>query len=191
MLLLCRGSNPLARRACFGQDPETIRKRISSGWRGVPLKEDPAWKDWSWFPHGGEKDFELTKVLDVLEPLRSDAMIYAGLSPSGREAAWSFQCRSVFDGEPIRRVTVRTKIRFPDQVYAEYIGDETSAFFFGHVHKRRNRRAKGGSNSVLQPGRPAHSGHEQTKTNFRHAFLPRKTKMLPRNWPEQKLPWIY
>ena len=36
---------------------------------GVPLKEDPAWKDWSWFPHGGEKDFQFTKVLDVLEPL--------------------------------------------------------------------------------------------------------------------------
>ena len=39
---------------------------------GLPLKEDPAWKDWSWFPRGGEHDFELTKVLDVLEPLRSE-----------------------------------------------------------------------------------------------------------------------
>ena len=37
---------------------------------GLPLKSDPAWKDWSWFPRGGEHDFELTKVLDVLEPLR-------------------------------------------------------------------------------------------------------------------------
>jgi len=34
---------------------------------GLPLKSDPAWQDWSWFPRGGEKDFELTKVLDVLE----------------------------------------------------------------------------------------------------------------------------
>lgn len=47
---------------------------------GLPLKEDPAWKDWSWFPRGGERDFELTKVLDVLEPLRSDITIYSGLS---------------------------------------------------------------------------------------------------------------
>ena len=39
---------------------------------GLPLKADPAWKDWSWFPRGGEKDFELTKVLDVLEPLRGE-----------------------------------------------------------------------------------------------------------------------
>ena len=33
---------------------------------GVPLKADPAWKDWSWFPRGSERDFELTKVLDFL-----------------------------------------------------------------------------------------------------------------------------
>ena len=47
---------------------------------GLPLKDDPAWNDWSWFPHGGEKDFRLSKVLDVLEPLRSDITIYSGLS---------------------------------------------------------------------------------------------------------------
>ena len=47
---------------------------------GLPVKADPAWKDWSWFPRGGEKDFQLTKVLDVLEPLRSEITIYSGLS---------------------------------------------------------------------------------------------------------------
>ena len=45
---------------------------------GLPLKSDPAWEDWSWFPRGGEQDFELTKVLDVLEPLRSDITIIPG-----------------------------------------------------------------------------------------------------------------
>ena len=34
---------------------------------GLPLKTDPAWHDWSWFPRGGERDFQLTKVLDVLD----------------------------------------------------------------------------------------------------------------------------
>ncbi len=47
---------------------------------GLPLQTDPAWKDWSWFPQGGERDFRLTKVLDVLEPLRSEITIYSGLS---------------------------------------------------------------------------------------------------------------
>lgn len=52
---------------------------------GLPLKSDPAWKDWSWFPRGGERDFELTKVLDVLEPLRNEITIYSGLShPAAR-----------------------------------------------------------------------------------------------------------
>jgi hypothetical protein len=52
---------------------------------GLPRKDDPAWKDWSWFPLGGEKDFRLTKVLDVLEPLRSEITIYSGLShPTAR-----------------------------------------------------------------------------------------------------------
>ncbi len=53
---------------------------------GLPLKTDPAWHDWSWFPRGGERDFQLTKVLDVLEPLRSDITIYSGLShPDARK----------------------------------------------------------------------------------------------------------
>jgi hypothetical protein len=49
---------------------------------GLPVKADSAWQDWSWFPHPGktEKDFKLTKVLDVLEPLRGDITIYSGLS---------------------------------------------------------------------------------------------------------------
>lgn len=47
---------------------------------GLPRQDDPAWKDWSWFPQGGERDFRLTKVLDVLEPLRNEITIYSGLS---------------------------------------------------------------------------------------------------------------
>lgn len=47
---------------------------------GVPRQDDPAWEDWSWFPQGGERDFRLTKVLDVLEPLRDEITIYSGLS---------------------------------------------------------------------------------------------------------------
>tara|TARA_B110000879_G_scaffold36988_1_gene51480 strand:- start:25652 stop:27025 length:1374 start_codon:yes stop_codon:yes gene_type:complete len=53
---------------------------------GLPREDDPAWKDWSWFPQGGERDFRLSKVLDVLEPLRSEISFYSGLShPSVRK----------------------------------------------------------------------------------------------------------
>lgn len=67
-----------------GSDADSTPRRFLSVYHpdgvGLPLKEDPAWTDWSWFPRGGESDFELTKVLDVLEPLRSDITIYSGLS---------------------------------------------------------------------------------------------------------------
>jgi hypothetical protein len=70
-------------------DPKDTPRRFVSIYHpdgvGLPLKADPAWKDWSWFPRGGEKDFELTKVLDVLQPLRSELTIYSGLShPAAR-----------------------------------------------------------------------------------------------------------
>ena len=38
----------------------------------MPLEKDPAFKDWSWFPHGGRKDFKLTKCMETLAPLRDD-----------------------------------------------------------------------------------------------------------------------
>ena len=70
--------------AATNPNPKSTPKRFVSIYHpdgvGLPLKEDPAWKDWSWFPRGGERDFELTKVLDVLEPLRSEITIYSGLS---------------------------------------------------------------------------------------------------------------
>ncbi|MGY8644143.1 MAG: DUF1552 domain-containing protein [Verrucomicrobiales bacterium] len=49
---------------------------------GVPMprKDDPAFQDWAWFPHGQGKDFKLTKCLDPLEPLRDDLTIIGGLS---------------------------------------------------------------------------------------------------------------
>ncbi|HIA61635.1 MAG TPA: DUF1552 domain-containing protein [Planctomycetes bacterium] len=70
--------------AAGNSDPAETPKRFVSIYHpdgvGLPLKSDPAWEDWSWFPRGGERDFKLSKVLDILEPLRSDITIYSGLS---------------------------------------------------------------------------------------------------------------
>ncbi len=46
----------------------------------MPLKEDPSFNDWSWFPHGKGKDYTFTKCLDPLEPLRDEITIFGGLS---------------------------------------------------------------------------------------------------------------
>ncbi|MBT6957775.1 MAG: DUF1552 domain-containing protein, partial [Opitutae bacterium] len=93
---------------------------------GVPVKADPAWKDWSWFPHGGEKDFELTKVLDVLEPLRSDITIYSGLShPAVRRVHGHSNADQYLTGADTKgHGPYRNSISL-DQVYAESIGEFT------------------------------------------------------------------
>ena len=93
---------------------------------GVPLKEDPAWKDWSWFPHGGEKDFELTKVLDVLEPLRSDITVYAGLShPAVRRVHGHSNADQYLTGADTQGHGPYKNSISLDQVYAESIGEYT------------------------------------------------------------------
>ncbi|MGC6486631.1 MAG: DUF1552 domain-containing protein [Planctomycetota bacterium] len=50
----------------------------------MPLREDPAYEDWSWFPHAGDagspRDFRLTKCLEPLAPLRERMTILSGLS---------------------------------------------------------------------------------------------------------------
>ena len=49
---------------------------------GVPMPrvDDPAYTDWSWFPHGKGKDFTLTKCLDPLNPLKDNLTVFSGLS---------------------------------------------------------------------------------------------------------------
>ena len=46
----------------------------------MPLVKDPGYKDWSWFPHGGGREFTFTKCMETLEPLREDLTVFSGLS---------------------------------------------------------------------------------------------------------------
>ncbi len=93
---------------------------------GLPLKSDPAWKDWAWFPRGGEKDFELTKVLDVLEPLRSDITVYSGLShPAARNVHGHSNADQYLTGAPIGGFGLYQNTISLDQAYAELAGDLT------------------------------------------------------------------
>lgn len=93
---------------------------------GLPLRTDPAWKDWCWFPRGGEKDFELTKVLDVLQPLRSEITIYSGLShPAARQVHGHSNADQYLTGAPIGGSGPYQNSISVDQVYAEYAGEFT------------------------------------------------------------------
>ncbi|HEY4258691.1 MAG TPA: DUF1552 domain-containing protein, partial [Schlesneria sp.] len=89
-------------------------------------KSDPAWEDWSWFPRGGETDFKLTKVLDVLESLRSDITIYSGLShPAARSVHGHSNADQYLTGAPVGGDGPYRNSISLDQVYAEYAGDFT------------------------------------------------------------------
>ncbi|WDE98869.1 DUF1552 domain-containing protein [Lentisphaera profundi] len=93
---------------------------------GLPLKADPAWKDWAWFPEGGEKDFRLTKVLDVLEPLRNEISIYSGLShPSARTVHGHSNADQYLTAAPVGGFGPYKNSISIDQVYANFIGEKT------------------------------------------------------------------
>ena len=93
---------------------------------GLPLQSDPAWEDWSWFPRGGERDFALTKVLDVLEPLRKEITIYSGLShPSARQVHGHCNADQYLTGADIGAHGPYKNTVSLDQLYAEQIGEQT------------------------------------------------------------------
>ena len=93
---------------------------------GLPLKSDPAWKDWCWFPRGGEKDFELTKVLDVLEPLRGEITIYSGLShPAARQVHGHSNADQYLTGAAIGGSGTYQNSISLDQAYAGKLGGAT------------------------------------------------------------------
>lgn len=93
---------------------------------GLPLKSDPAYEDWSWFPRGGERDFELTKVLDVLEPLRSEITIYSGLShPAARTVHGHSNADQYLTGADTGGHGPYQNSISVDQVYAAHAGDFT------------------------------------------------------------------
>ena len=117
---------------------------------GLPLKTDPAWKDWSWFPRGGEKDFHLTRVLDVLEPLRKEITIYSGLShPAVRKVHGHSNADQYLTGAATGgHGAYRNSISI-DQVYAAQAGEVHAACFPGDVDQWRHRRPSRRANPVL------------------------------------------
>ncbi len=92
----------------------------------MPLKEDPAYQDWSWFPHGQGRDFTFSKCLDPLEPLRDDLTVISGLShPASRSNHGHHNADQFLTGGAIGgRGDYQNSISL-DQVYAAHIGEET------------------------------------------------------------------
>ncbi len=93
----------------------------------MPLPNDPAYQEWSWFPHGKGDEFTFSKCMETLEPLRSDLTVLSGFSHiasrnvHGHNNADQFlTAAATGDGDRDYANTISL-----DQVYASYIGDQT------------------------------------------------------------------
>lgn len=92
----------------------------------MPLKEDPAYRDWSWFPHGQGRDFKLTKCLETLEPLRNEMTVLSGLShPAVRSVHGHSNADQFLTGADTGGSGDYSNSISLDQVFAEQIGGHT------------------------------------------------------------------
>lgn len=93
----------------------------------MPLPEEPAYKDWFWFPIGDGKKFTFTKCMETLQPLRDELTVLSGFShPAGRDvhghnnADQFLTAAATGGGDMDYKNTISL-----DQEYAKYVGDET------------------------------------------------------------------
>ncbi|QEG39324.1 DUF1552 domain-containing protein [Roseimaritima ulvae] len=92
----------------------------------MPLREDPAYQDWSWFPHGAGTEFTFTKCTEVFQPLREDLTVLSGFShPEARRVHGHRNADQFLTAAKIRRQGAYQNSISLDQVYAEHIGDQT------------------------------------------------------------------
>ena len=91
----------------------------------LPGKDHPHHKDWHWFPHGEGQNYQFSKTLESLNPLRSSLSVVGGLShPGGRyigaHKALPFLLTAAQDTDPNTPNSVSL-----DQVYAKHVGVKT------------------------------------------------------------------
>ena len=93
----------------------------------MPLPEDPAYKDWAWFPHGDRSEFTFTKCMEPLEPIKGELTVLSGFShPKSRNVhghnnADQFLTAAATGGGD-REYENSISL---DQEYANYVGDQT------------------------------------------------------------------
>ena len=92
----------------------------------MPLREDPAYQDWSWFPHGAGTEFTFTKCTEVFQPLRDDLTVLSGFShPEARKVHGHRNADQFLTAAKIRREGKYQNSISLDQVYADHVGDQT------------------------------------------------------------------
>lgn len=92
----------------------------------MPLPEDPAYQDWSWFPHGAGRNFTFSKCLDPLESLRDELTVISGMShPASRNNHGHHNADQFLTGAAIGGGGRYQNSISLDQVYAAHVQDQT------------------------------------------------------------------
>ena len=93
----------------------------------MPLPEDPAYKDWLWFPHGNGKKFTFTKCFEPLESLRDELTVLSGFShPHGRNVHGHNNADQFLTGASTGTGDTNYKNTISlDQEYARHVGGQT------------------------------------------------------------------
>lgn len=92
----------------------------------MPLRDDPAYQDWSWFPHGNGNEFSFTKCTEPLAPLRDELTVLSGFShPASRKVhghsnADQFLTAAATGSNGPYQNTISL-----DQLYAAQVGEQT------------------------------------------------------------------
>ena len=93
----------------------------------MPLPEDPAYQEWSWFPHGNGTEFSFANCMQPFEPLRSELTVLSGFShPRSRDVHGHnngdqfLTAAATGGGDTEYRNTISL-----DQEYVKYVGDQT------------------------------------------------------------------
>jgi len=109
-------STPKKRLACF-YIPDGVP---------MPRKDDPAFKNWSWFPNTEGKEYNFTKCLEPLEALRKDITILSGLShPAARNVHGHSNADQFLTGANTGAAGDYQNSISMDQVFATQFGDKT------------------------------------------------------------------
>ncbi|MDG1893966.1 MAG: DUF1552 domain-containing protein [Fuerstiella sp.] len=121
---------PSVRAAVDTAGPDSNPRRLACFYfpDGVPmpLAEDPAYKDWSWFPQGNGMDFRFTKCLEPLEPLRNDLTVLSGLShPAARKIHGHSNADQFLTAAPTGSDGPYRNAISLDQEFAAHVGRQT------------------------------------------------------------------
>ena len=116
--------------AATASAPRANPKRLACFYlpNGVPMprKDDPAFEDWSWFPHSEGDSYRFTKCLDPLEKLRDEITVFSGLShPAARKVHGHSNADQFLTGANTGGSGAYRNSISIDQLYAAHVGEQT------------------------------------------------------------------